>query len=115
MARTKRPELIRLADSDPLAIKMKPGAKIRMSDGWCGAVSWDDGEFVTLIQDGAELHNEKFVGYRGFQRYRTTFGGTKAMCRSPIVDLEKRNIVRSGINVVDRARLESEWDAAPEY
>jgi hypothetical protein len=106
-------KLVRLKDSDPLAMKLKKGAVIKMSDGWCGKVDQDDGATVTLIRDGAEPLNDQFIGYRGFTRYRTTIGGSKAMCRSVIVDLARKSMVKCGVVVVDRARLESEWESAP--
>jgi hypothetical protein len=109
-------KLFRLADSDPLALKLKKGAVIRMSDGWLGKVNYDDGETVTLIRDGAVPLDKQFVGYRGFKRYRTTIGGSKAMCRGTVVDLGRKCVVRRcGVVVVDRARLESEWQSAPGY
>jgi hypothetical protein len=110
----RKKKLFRLADSDPLAMKLKKGAIIQMSDGWRGKVSHDDGATVTLIRDGAEPLNDQFIGYRGFIRYRTTINGSKAMCRGTVVDLERKCIVRCSVTVVDRARLESEWASAPE-
>jgi hypothetical protein len=111
-----RQKFIRLADSDPLAMKLKKGAVIRMSDGWLGKVNHDDGETVTLIRDGAVPLDKQFVGYRGFKRYRTTIGGSTAMCRGPVVDLARKCIVRRcSVTVVDRARLEHEWSSAPGY
>jgi hypothetical protein len=110
MAKAK---LFRLKDSDPLAMKLKKGTVIQMSDGWRGKVDHDDGETVTLIRDGAIPLDPRFVGYRGFIRYRTTINGAKAMCRGAVVDCSRKRVVRCGVVIVDRARLESEWEYAP--
>jgi hypothetical protein len=92
-----KPKLVRLKDSDPLAMKLKKGAVIKMSDGWRGKVDQDDGATVTLIRDGAEPLNDQFIGYRGFTRYRTTIGGQgdvpQRHCRSRP---KKRGEVRRG-------------------
>jgi hypothetical protein len=107
-------KLFRLKDSDPLAMKLKTGTIIQMTDGWRGKVQHDDGETVCLIRDGAVPLDPQFVGQRGFVRYRTTIGGSKAMCRGPVVDLARKCVMnRCGVVVVDRARLEFEWESAP--
>lgn len=109
-------KLVRLADSDPLALKLKKGAVVQMGDGWRGKVESDDGDSVVLVRDGAEPMNEGFVGYRGFRRHRATTHAGTVMCRSAVVDLASKRVVRCRtVVVVDRARLESEWASAPGY
>ncbi|WP_342728876.1 hypothetical protein AAFG07_20870 [Bradyrhizobium sp. B097] len=101
---------VRLKDSDPLALRMKPGAVVSMTDGWCGTVQSDDGEFVVMVRDGEQM-NSAFRGYRGLRRQAVRVGRDKVMTRSPVVDLAARKMLKPSIAIVDRARIESSWSA----
>src|SRR5665811_18250 len=48
----QRHKLIPLKKSNPLAMRLKSGTIVRMSDGWRGRVHRDDGDAVSLIRDG---------------------------------------------------------------
>jgi hypothetical protein len=111
MARYK---LIPLKSSDPLATRLKRGAVVRMSDGWQGRVHHDDGEVVSLIRDGEEM-NASFRGHRGLLRRSIKMGGIPMVSRSQVVDLRARRVMGCTVTVIDRARLESEWNSAPGY
>jgi hypothetical protein len=56
-----------------------------------------------------------FCGYRGFRRRSIKVGSSKMMSRSVVVDLAARKVLNRSVTVVDRARLESEWNSAPGY
>jgi hypothetical protein len=87
---------------------------VTMSDGWRGRVHHDDGEVVTVIRDGERMY-AAFRGHRGFLRQSVKVGGFRMVGRSQVVDLAARKILTCGVVVVDRARLESEWQSAPGY
>jgi hypothetical protein len=103
-----------LKANDPIAKRLQKGTVVQMSDGWKGKVESDDGEFAFMIRDGGRLNN-LFVGYRGFQRCSIKVGSNKVMTRSVIVDLAARKVLNRSVTVIDRARLEAEWNCAPGY
>ncbi|QDW38751.1 hypothetical protein FFI89_017335 [Bradyrhizobium sp. KBS0727] len=109
-----RHKLIPLKSSDPLATRLKPGAVVQMSDGWRGRVHHDDGEVVSLIRDGEKM-NASFKGHRGLLRRSIKMGGIPMVSRSQVVDLRARKVMGCTVTVIDRARLESEWNSAPGY
>jgi hypothetical protein len=109
-----RHKLIPLKSSDPLATRLKRGTVVRMSDGWRGRVHYDDGEVVSLIRDGEEM-NASFRGHRGLLRRSIKMGGSPMISRSQVVDLRARKVMGCTVTVIDRARLESEWNSAPGY
>src|SRR5258708_2319280 len=100
------------------AVSLKKGMAVAMNDGWCGYVHLIDGDSVICIQNG-ERPNDWLKGYRGFSRRLMSINGTKA-----IVDWKSATASRSTVNreqrssaaVVDleRARLEREWQSAPD-
>jgi hypothetical protein len=102
-----------LKDGDPLGAPLQKGAVVRMSDGWRGKVETDDGVHVVMIRDGERV-NELFRGYRGIRRCSAVVGGKIVKTRSVVVDLAARKQLRRGVVIIDRARLESEWEAADE-
>jgi hypothetical protein len=104
-------KLIPLKSSDPLAKRLKSGTVIRMSDGWRGRVHHDDGEVVSLIRDGGQM-NPSFKGHRGLLRRSIKMGGVPMVSRSQVVDLHARKVMGCTVTVLDRARLEAEWDAS---
>jgi hypothetical protein len=104
-------KLIPLKSSEPLAMRLKSGTVIRMSDGWRGRVHHDDGESVSLIRDGEQM-NGSFKGHRGFLRRSLKIGGIPMVSRSQVVDLHARKLMGCTVTVIDRARLETEWDAS---
>jgi hypothetical protein len=106
-----RHKLIPLKRSDPLAIRLKSGTVVRMSDGWRGRVQHDDGEVVSFIRDGEEM-NASFKGHRGLLRRSIKMGGVPMVSRSQVVDLRARQVMGCTVTVLDRARLEAEWDAS---
>jgi hypothetical protein len=106
-----RHKLIPLKSSNPLAIRLKSGTVVRMSDGWRGRVHHDDGETVSLIRDGEQM-NASFKGHRGFLRRSIKMGGVPMISRSQVVDLCARKVMGCTVTVIDRARLETEWDAS---
>ena|SRR5438552_3877741 len=109
-----RHKLIPLKSSDPLATRLKRGTVVRMSDGWRGRVHHDDGEVVSLIRDGEEM-NPSFKGHRGLLRRSIKMGGIPMISRSQVVDLRAQKVMGCTVTVIDRARLESEWNSAPGY
>lgn len=109
-----RHKLIPLKSSDPLAKRLKRGTVVHMSDGWRGRVHHDDGEVVSLIRDGEEM-NASFKGHRGLLRRSIRMGGIPMVSRSQVVDLRARKVMGCTVTVIDRARLESEWNSAPGY
>jgi hypothetical protein len=111
MARMARHKLIPLKSINPLAKRLKTGTIIRMSDGWRGRVHLDDGETVSLIRDGEKM-NGSFKGHRGFLRRSIKMGGIPMISRSQVVDLRARKVMGVTVTVIDRARLEAEWDAS---
>jgi hypothetical protein len=106
-----RHKLIPLKGSDPLATRLKSGTVVRMSDGWLGRVHHDDGEVVSLIRDGEKM-NPSFKGHRGLLRRSIKMGGLPMISRSQVVDLQARKMMAVSVTVIDRARLETEWDAS---
>ena len=106
-----RHRLIPLKSSDPLATRLKRGAVVRMSDGWRGRVHHDDGEAVSLIRDGEKM-NASFKGHRGLLRRSIKMGGIPMVSRSQVVDLRARKVMGCTVTVIDRARLETEWNAS---
>jgi hypothetical protein len=82
-----------------------------MSDGWRGRVFHDDGEAVSFIRDGEEM-NASFKGHRGLLRRSIKMGGVPMVSRSQVVDLRARKVMGCTVTVIDRARLETEWDAS---
>src|SRR5436190_4543694 len=100
--------------TDRLATRLTRGTVVRMSDGWRGRVHHDDGEVVSLIRDGEEM-NASFRGHRGLLRRSIKMGGIPMISRSQVVDLHARKVMGCTVTVIDRARLESEWDSAPGY
>ena len=106
-----RHKLIPLKGSDPLATRLKSGTVVRMSDGWRGRVHHDDGESVSLIRDGEKM-NKSFKGHRGLLRRSIKMGGLPMVSRSQVVDLHARKMMSCTVTVIDRARLETEWDAS---
>jgi hypothetical protein len=107
-------KMVPLKGSSPLAMRLKSGKPVRMSDGWRGRVFHDDGEYVTLIRDGEEM-NASFKGHRGFVRRTIKMGGVPMVSRSQVVDLYARKIMGVSVTVLDRAQLEAEWQSAPGY
>jgi hypothetical protein len=105
-----RHKLIPVKSSSPLAMRLKSGTAVRMSDGWRGRVHHDDGEVVSLIRDGEQM-NASFRGHRGFLRRSIKMGGVPMISRSQVVDLYSRKVMGCALTVIDRARLEAEWDA----
>src|SRR5450631_118591 len=106
-----RHKLILIKSSDPLATRLKDGTAIRMSDGWQGRVLRDDGEVVCLIREGEKI-DASFKGHRGFTRRSIKMGGVPMVSRSQVVDLSARKVMGVSVTVIDRARLETEWDAS---
>jgi hypothetical protein len=109
-----RHKLIPVKGTDPLASRLKPGTVVLMSDGWRGRVHHDDGEVVTLIKDGEKM-NRSFKGHRGLLRRSIKMGGLPMVSRSQVVDLHARKMMGVTVTVIDRARLETEWQSAPGY
>jgi hypothetical protein len=106
-----RHKLIPLKRSNPLSMPLPSGTMVRMSDGWRGRVHHDDGKTVSLIQDGERM-NPSFKGHRGFVRRSIKMGGVPMISRSQVVDLRARKVMGCTVTVIDRARLEAEWDAS---
>jgi hypothetical protein len=106
-----RHELIPIKSSNPLATRLKRGTVGYMGDGWRGRVHHDDGEAVSLIRDGEEM-NGSFKGCRGLLRRSIKMGGVPMISRSQVVDLHARKVMGCTVTVIDRARLEAEWDAS---
>jgi hypothetical protein len=106
-----RHKLIPLKSSSPLAVRLKTGTVICMGDGWRGRVFHDDGEAVSIIRDGEKM-NASFKGCRGLLRRSIKMGGVPMVSRSQVVDLHARRVMGCTVTVIDRARLESEWDAS---
>jgi hypothetical protein len=104
-------KMIPIKGSNPLAMRLKSGTVIIMSDGWRGRVHHDDGEAVTMIRDGEEM-KASFKGHRGFLRRSIKMGGVPMISRSQVVDLHARKLMGCTVTVIDRARLETEWDAS---
>jgi hypothetical protein len=104
-------KMIPIKSATPLAMRLKAGTVIRMSDGWRGRVHHDDGETVTMIRDGEEM-NASFKGHRGFSRRSIRMGGVPMISRSQVVDLHARKLMGCTVSVLDRDRLEAEWDAS---
>ena len=60
--------------------------------------------------------NDLFVGHRGVMRRSLNIGGAKMVGRSQVVDLAARAVLPNvSVTVVDRKRLEAEWQSAPRY
>jgi hypothetical protein len=106
-----RQKWIPLKSSESLAKRLKTGTVVRMSDGWRGRVHHDDGEVVSLIREGEQM-NQAFKGHRGLLRRSIKMGGVPMISRSQVVDLYSRKLMGCGVTVIDRARLETEWDAS---
>jgi hypothetical protein len=104
-------KMIPIKGSSPLAARLKSGTVVRMSDGWRGRVHHDDGQYVSMIRDGDRM-NPSFKGHRGFLRRSIKMGGVPMISRSQVVDLHARKFMGVSVTVLDRARLEAEWDAS---
>jgi len=106
-------KLIPIKSSNPLAMRLKTGTVVRMSDGWRGRVHRDDGEAVSLIRDGEQM-NASFRGHRGFLRRSIRMGGIPMISRSQVVDLHSRKVMGCTMTVIDREQLKRSWESAPE-
>jgi hypothetical protein len=104
-------KMIPIKGNSLLAKRLKSGTVVRMSDGWRGRVFHDDGEYVSLVRDGDQM-NPSFKGHRGFLRRSIKMGGLPMISRSQVVDLHARTFMGVSVTVLDRARLEAEWDSS---
>jgi hypothetical protein len=107
-------KVVSIKSTDPLAKRLKSGTVIAMGDGWKGRVHHDDGKAVSLIRDGERV-NDAFKGHRGFLRRSVKIGGFQMVGRSQVVDLAARKMLPCSVTVIDRDRLETEWQSAPGY
>jgi hypothetical protein len=106
-------KVVPIKDGDPLSKRLKTGTIVACSDGWRGRVHYDDGKSVTMIRDGDQM-NSTFKGHRSFMRSSVKLGSFKIVGRGPVVDLAARKMLSCTVSVIDRARLEAEWESAPE-
>jgi hypothetical protein len=114
--------------------RLNKGSPITADDGWRGKVLQDDGETVVCLAVG-ERENDYLRGYRAFSRRWLTFDGKtatatvnwnaavaadKAKKRSlsdvfGLPDLNGNRGNDRGVALdLDRARIEREWQNAPE-
>ena len=103
----------------PFGVRLSKGMSVQMDDGWRGRVEKDQGDFIICIADG-ERPNDWLRGYRAFARRLMTVSGSKAMVNWKSGATASRPAIRERraaavVIDLDRARIEREWQSAPEY
>jgi hypothetical protein len=103
----------------PFGVRLSKGMSVQMDDGWRGRVETDHGDCIICIADG-ERPNDYLRGYRAFARRLLTVSGSKAMVNWKSGATASRSTTRvrrppASVIDLDRARIEREWQSAPEY
>ncbi len=113
-----KPKVAHWKGSEPLG-GIRKGMAVVMTDKWRGNVHQIDGDTVVCIQEG-ERPNDWLRGYRAFSRRSMTINGSKALvdfkatATASRSSADRKQRSRDVAVYLERARLEREWESAPD-